>query len=76
MNSFKNQNSAFRNIVVTAASFIIIIAGVMAAKAIIVPVLLALFLSIICTQPILFLKKRKIPYGLAILIVFLSLGFI
>jgi len=56
------------------AAIIIIIAGVMAAKDIVVPILLALFLSIICTQPILFLEKRKIPYGIAVLIVLTTLA--
>jgi len=40
------QNSGFKNL--------IIIAGVMIAKTIILPILLVLFLSIICIQPILF----------------------
>lgn len=56
------------------ASIIIIIAGVMAADSIILPIILALFISIICAQPILWLEKRKIPYGVAMLIVLVGLG--
>ncbi|MCK5281657.1 MAG: AI-2E family transporter, partial [Cyclobacteriaceae bacterium] len=55
--------------VIILASLIVIIAGVMAAKAIILPIILALFISIICAQPILWLEKRKVPNILAIVIV-------
>jgi AI-2 transport protein TqsA len=55
------------------AALIIIFAGVEFAKAIINPFLIALFVSIICAQPISFLEKKKIPKGLAILIVILGL---
>ena len=48
----------------------------MAAKSIILPILLALFVSIICAQPIIWLEKKKVPYGLAVLIVLLILGLI
>jgi len=53
----------------TWASLIIIIAGMMYAKSIITLVLLALFISVICAQPILWLGKRKVPHGFAMLIV-------
>lgn len=66
----KSTTSGF----VIAASIIIIIAGVMAADSIILPIILALFISIICAQPIIWLEKRKIPYGLSVLIVLGSLG--
>jgi len=75
MTSKSTQNSGLRNILFITA-IIIIIAGVMAAKAIILPILLALFLSIICIHPILFLEKRKIPYGVGMLIVLAGLGIV
>jgi predicted PurR-regulated permease PerM len=56
------------------ASVIIIIAGIMSAQTIIVPIILALFISVVCAQPILWLEKKKVPYSLAILIVLLSVG--
>ena len=55
------------------AALIIIFAGVIYAKAIITPVLLALFISIICIQPISWLEKKKIPKWIAIIIVILGL---
>ncbi|MEI7982799.1 MAG: AI-2E family transporter, partial [Bacteroidota bacterium] len=59
--------------VVKVAALIIIIAGVMYAKSIITPFLLALFISILCAQPISWLEKKKIPNGLAILVVLLGM---
>ena len=55
--------------VVLLASFIIIVAGMMAAQAIILPVLLALFITVISAQPIAWLEKRKLPHVLAVFIV-------
>jgi predicted PurR-regulated permease PerM len=55
--------------VIKLAALIIIIAGVIYAKSIIVPFILALFISIICAQPITWLEKKKIPKWLALIIV-------
>ena len=58
---------------VNIAGLIIILAGVIYAKAIIKPCLLALFISIICAQPMTWLEKKKIPGWLALIIVMLGL---
>ncbi len=55
------------------AAFIIILAGMIFAKSIIVPFLLALFISIICAQPIYWLESKKVPKGMAILIVLIGI---
>jgi AI-2 transport protein TqsA len=69
--------------VLKIAAFIIIIAGIVYAKSILIPFLLALFISIICAQPIYWLEKKKIPKGLAIFImlivilaIFLGFGYL
>jgi len=51
------------------AAIIIIIASMMYAQNFITQLLLAFFISIICAQPIYWLKKKKITQGLAITIV-------
>ena len=61
---------------VTVAALIIIFAGIIYAKSIIPPLLLAIFISIICEQPISWLEKRGIPRGLALLTVVLGLIFL
>jgi AI-2 transport protein TqsA len=61
---------------VTVAALIIIFAGIIYAKSIIPPFLLAIFISIICEQPISWLEKRRIPRGIALLTVILGLIFL
>jgi AI-2 transport protein TqsA len=55
------------------AAFIIIIAGIIFAKSIIVPFLMSLFISIICAQPVSWLVKKKVPKGVAVLIVLIGI---
>ena len=57
-------------LILNIAAMIIIIGGVMFAGSIVTSILLALFISIICAQPILWLQKRKVPQSLAVGIVF------
>ncbi|MCX6320381.1 MAG: AI-2E family transporter [Bacteroidia bacterium] len=59
--------------VVNIAALIIIFAGMIYAKSIITPFLLALFISIICAQPITWLEKKRIPRWLALIIVILGM---
>jgi AI-2 transport protein TqsA len=59
--------------VVTLAALIVIFTGAIYAKSIITPFLLALFISIICAQPIAWLEKKRIPRWLALIIVILGL---
>jgi len=57
---------------VTVAAIIIILAGMMYATSIVAPFLLALFISIICSQPINWLVRKKVPRILAIVLVLLA----
>jgi AI-2 transport protein TqsA len=65
----KHPVSPMGSSMVNIAALIIIIAGVIYAKSIITPLLLALFISIICAQPISWLEKKKIPRALALVMV-------
>jgi AI-2 transport protein TqsA len=67
-----NQDSPLVNV----AALIIIFAGVIYAKSIITTFLLALFISIICEQPISWLEKKSIPRWLALLTVILGMIFL
>ena len=58
---------------VKIAALIIIFAGVIYAKSIVTPFLLALFISIICAQPITWLEKKRTPRWLALIIVIFGL---
>lgn len=52
----------------TIAGFVIILAGVIYAESVINPLLMALFISIIFTQPIVWLKRNNVPQGVALAI--------
>lgn len=69
----QNPTKRKTSVAVNFAAFIIIVAGVMYAASIVTSVMMALFISIICSQPILWLQRKKIPQGLAITIVFIGI---
>lgn len=54
---------------VVAASFVIILWGINQAQSVIVLILVALFLAVIGAPPVLWLKQKKVPSVLAVLIV-------
>ena len=58
---------------ITAASFVIVIAGLKAAAPIVVPFLLSAFLAIICTPFLFWMQRRRVPTVLAVLVVVLLL---
>jgi len=67
----ENQSINKTSWIVNFAAFIIVIAGIMYGASIVTPLLMALFISIICAQPIMWLQKRKVPQVIAITLVFM-----
>ena len=65
-----NPNPPKNSVTVNFAAFIIIVAGIMFAASFVTSLLMALFISIILSQPIMWLQKKKVPQGLSIAIVF------
>lgn len=59
-----------------AAAFVIIIAGMQAASAILIPFLLSAFFAIICAPPLIWLQEKKVPVGLALLLVIASIAIV
>lgn len=72
------QENAFRslpfNLMLTLASLTIIIAGIRAAEALIIPVLLSVFIAVICASPVHWLYRRGMNAYSAVLITLLILG--
>ena len=69
-------NTSIKKLTPTAvgvAAFVIILAGMKQAQSFLSPFLMALFIAIICAQPILWLKKKNVSSGLAVLIVIIGL---
>ncbi len=52
------------------AAFVVIVAGMMAAKSLLIPFLLAIFLAIIFSPPLYWLRSKKVPVWLAVLFLF------
>lgn len=58
--------------VLLLAAFVIIIAGIMFSASLIKPLLMALFIGIICAQPINWLQEKGVPKGIAITVVIIG----
>jgi len=55
------------------ASIVIIIAGLMSAVSIVNAVLMGLFISVVCAQPIAWLQSKKVPQTLALVVVLIGI---
>ncbi len=56
-----------------AAAFVIFVAGMRAAEAILVPFLLAVFLSVVCSAPLRWLEQHRVPTALSVVLIMLML---
>ena len=54
---------------VSVASFVIIVAGMQFAQAILIPILLSVFIAIISSPALFWLENKKVPKGIAFIIV-------
>ena len=61
-------------ILLTLAAFVVVVAGMSAARPILVPVLFAAFLAVICGPAMAWLVGHKVPRPLALLLVFLAMA--
>lgn len=60
---------AANNVIVSLAAFVVVIAGMKASTEILVPFLLAVFIAVLCTPLMVWLKARKIPTVVSVLLV-------
>jgi predicted PurR-regulated permease PerM len=72
MNHIPAKVSLTNPLVLTAA-FVIIVAGMKAAESLLAPFLMSLFVAVLVTPPLFYLKSKGLPNGLAILLVVLGL---
>ena len=71
----KNKAEASK-ILLTVAAFVVVVAGMSAAKVILVPFLLAAFIAIISAPPLFWLQRKGLPTWLALVIVIIGVLFI
>lgn len=55
---------------ITIASFVVVVSGMKAAQSIIVPFLLAVFISVMCAPGMFWMRKKGVPSSVAVLIAF------
>lgn len=70
------ENANIKKLIPTAqgvAAFLIILAGMKLGQSFLNPLLMALFITIICAQPVFWLKEKNVSSGLAVLIVIIGL---
>jgi predicted PurR-regulated permease PerM len=65
------QSNSFRGmrVLISIAAFVIIIAGINLAQSVIALFLVSVFLALLGTPPVLWLKEKRVPSGIAVLIV-------
>ena len=61
-----------QSLLLAAAAFVILVAGLKAAQALVNPFLLAVFIAVISTPPIFWLESRGLPRTLALVVVVLA----
>ncbi|UTA47299.1 AI-2E family transporter [Simiduia sp. 21SJ11W-1] len=62
-------NRPVLSFMVGLAAFVIVVAGMRAAESLLVPFFLSLFIAVICSPPLLWMKRRGLPGGLAVLVI-------
>jgi AI-2 transport protein TqsA len=60
-------------VLLSAAAFVILVAGMQAASSILIPFLLAVFIATLCSPLLYWLLARRVPNGLAVLMIVLGL---
>lgn len=71
-NNLQDKTISSHSVMVNIAALVIVIAGLKVAAPIVAEFLLALFISVVCIPPIKWLVGKKIPQGLSIFLVLIS----
>jgi predicted PurR-regulated permease PerM len=69
----KGETSNASRILITGASFVILVAGMRAAGSILVPFLLSVFIAIICAPPLFWMQRKGMPNALAVLSILIGI---
>ncbi|MEL0082867.1 MAG: AI-2E family transporter [Gammaproteobacteria bacterium] len=73
--SYSGQTGRAGNVLLVLASLVVTIAGMKASAELLVPFLLATFIAIICSPPLFWLTRHRVPTGLAVAIIIGTLLF-
>ena len=64
-----NKQPTRVSFIITAAAFVVVVAGMRAAEAILVPFLIAVFIAVVCMPSLFWLQKKGVSKAVAMLIV-------
>ncbi|MAZ88488.1 MAG: hypothetical protein CL693_12675 [Cellvibrionaceae bacterium] len=68
-----SQDSPFARFLIVLAAFVVVVAGMRTAETLLVPFLLSLFIAVICSPPLVWLKKRGVPSAISLLLILTSI---
>ena len=69
MNQTDSKTFTVFNLVIIIAGLVVIIAGMMYAKTILIPLMMAVFIAIVCSGPVSWFRDKGVPGVLALFIV-------
>jgi predicted PurR-regulated permease PerM len=72
----QNSERPGTRVFIIAAAIVIIIAGIYQAQSVLVPILMAIFLAMLGTPPVLWLERQRIPSFAAVLLVVAGMIFV
>ena len=72
MHAPEHHSPRIRSVLLAMAAFIVVVAGLKAAQALVNPFLLAVFIAVISTPPLFWLETHGLPRGLALFVVILA----
>jgi predicted PurR-regulated permease PerM len=73
MERTNGNSTSLGRFLLTLAAFVVVVAGLRAAKPIVIPFLLAAFIAVICAPPLFWMQRRKVPTIIAVLIILIGL---
>lgn len=74
--SNQNKFSGTSRVIITFAALVIVIAGLKTASSIILPFMLSAFIAVIFSPIMIYFKKKKLPQGLALLLIIFIIIFV
>ena len=72
MNEINRQKQSSQ-ILITIAAFVIVVAGMRAAQSLLVPFLLSIFIAIISSPSLFWLRRKRIPMGISLVFVIIGI---
>lgn len=63
------ETSSVARFLICSAAFVIIVSGMKAAESLLIPFLLSIFIAVLCSPPLSWMHKKKVPYSVAIILI-------